>query len=425
MKIKYIKIKNFKVFKDTKIDFTSNKNEAEKEIELDFVSLTKDNNHVIPYLNYIIGRNSIGKTTIIDVIKFVAKFVINEQEKIVKEKIWERELFSQRKLEYTKNQKNQKNQKNWFQLNEEWEKKINKEIDDGKYDETINKETMKVYINEYLKFAKNTKKPIEITICFDQEKDFLIELIYPTYSAIENPDFIYKPNFTIKNKTNELIKKFQNWAQNTLNFTKMKNLFYFRQSKYELDEMLSTLIEEFSKNKKSLIDLNKLIKLADPEFIEFIWHSESLRYARKGRLTNLDVETLSSGTKKFIKLLYWILKFAKAKSGILMIDEIENHLHKELVNVVKIGLMEVATKYDLQVILTTHNPLLLKEFVVNKQVISLDDSENEDDKIIASKVSSKIKPKNNIIKKYEYNIISIFPSPEHPKTISRNIFKKL
>ncbi len=419
MKIKYIEIKNFKVFKNTKIDFTSNKNEAEKEIELDFVSLTKDNNHVIPYLNYIIGRNSIGKTTIIDVIKFVAKFVINEQEKKVK-----RKLFLQKKLEFRRKQRNQKKYKSLFELTRELEKEIDKKIDDGKYDETINKETMKVYIDEYLKFAKNTKKPIEIRICFDQEKDFLIELIYPSYSTIENPDFIYKPNFTIKNKTNELIKKFQNWAQNTLNFTKMKNLFYFRESKYELDEMLSTLIEEFSKNKKSLIDLNKLIKLADPQFIEFIWHFESLRYARKGKLTNLDVETLSSGTKKFIKLLYWILKFAKAKSGILMIDEIENHLHKELINVVKIGLMEITTKYDLQVILTTHNPLILKEFVVNKQVISLDDSENENDKIIASKVSSKIKPKNNIIKKYEYNIISVFPSPQHAKIISKDIFKK-
>ena len=419
MKIKYIEIKNFKVFKNTKIDFTSNKNEAKKEIELDFVSLTKDKNYVIPYLNYIIGRNSIGKTTIIDVIKFVAKFVINEQEKKVK-----RKLFLQKKLEFRRKQRNQKKYKSLFELTRELEKEIEKEIDDGKYDETINKETMKIYIDEYLKFAKNTKKPIEIRICFDQEKDFLIELIYPTYSAIENPDFIYKPNFTIKNKTNELIKKFENWAQNTLNFTKMKNLFYFRQSKYELDEMLSTLIEEFSKNKKSLIDLNKLIKLADPQFIEFIWHSESLRYARKGRLTNLDVETLSSGTKKFIKLLYWILKFAKAKAGILMIDEIENHLHKELINVVKIGLMEITSKYDLQVILTTHNPLILKEFVVNKQVISLDDSENENDKIIASKVSSKIKPKNNIIKKYEYNIISVFPSPQHAKIISKDIFKK-
>ena len=410
MKIKYIKIKNFKVFKDTKIDFTSNKNEAEKEIELDFVSLTKDNNHVIPYLNYIVGRNSIGKTTILEAIKFVAKFAINEQEKMVIQKIKEKELLSQGRLEF----------KNLFELNIDLEKKIN----DGKYDEIINKETMKIYIKEYANFAKNKKKPIEITICFDEEKDFLIELIYPNYSTMENSVLIYKPNFTIKNKTNESIKKFENWAQKTLNFTKINNFFYSSESKLKLNEMLKTLIEEFLKNKKSLNNFNELIKLADPEFIEFTSKFGTLNYARKGRLTNLDVETFSSGTKKFIRLLYWILKFAKAKAGILMIDEIENHLHKELVNVIKIGLMEVAIKYDLQVILTTHNPLLLKEFVVNKQVISLDDSENEDDKIIASKVSSKIKPKNNIIKKYEYNIISIFPSPEHAKTISRNIFKK-
>lgn len=415
MKIKYIKIKNFKLFDDFEINFTSNKNKSEKEIELDFVTHTKDDNHVIPYLNYIIGRNSIGKTTIFEAIKFVVKFVTNEQEKTTKEN-----LLLKKEFEFREKSWKEKENHDWFQLME----KQKKEFDDGKYDEIINKEVMKIYREEYLKFAKNIKKPIEITLCFDQKQDFLIKLIYPSYSVIKDLNSIYKPNFNIKNKTNELIQKFKIWAENTFYFTKIEKFSHIDLLNSGLNEMLLKLIEKFSKNKESKTNLNKLIKLADPQFDEFILKNGPLRYSKNGVSNNLDIETFSFGTKKFIKFLYWILEFAEKKFGLLMIDEIENHLHKELINVIKIGLNTIATKYDLQVILTTHNPLILREFAINKQVISLDDDENKDNKIIATKVSSKIKPNNNIIKKYENNTISTFPSLEYSKKISRDIFKK-
>ena len=418
MKIKSIKIQNFKLFDDFEIDFTSNKNESEREIELDFVSYTKNNNYVIPYVNYIVGRNSIGKTTIFEAIKFVANFFTDEHVEAA-----EKEIFFQ------KDHKSFQKWMNFKKRHKAFDNENYVEVHAGQYDEIVNKEIIKIYKKEYLKFAKNRKKPIKIKIFFDQKKDFFVELIYPTHSTIENSNSIYNPNFIFKNESDELIQKFKNWAQSTIKFAKINKLFYiegyyFDDEKTQLNEMLLFLIDEFSKNNKfHLPELNELFKLADPQFEELILSKGgSLRYARKYSKTNLDIETLSSGTKKFIKLLYLILKFAKEKSGILMIDEIENRLHKELVNVIKIGLMEIAAKYDLQVILTTHNPLILKEFVVNKQVISLDEEEN--DRMIATKVSSLIKPKNSIIKKYENNRISIFPNPEHAKTKSKDIFKK-
>ena len=417
MKIEYVEIKNFKAFDDFKINFRSNKNGAEKEVELDLMKFTKDNKYVIPYLNFIVGRNSIGKTTIIDAINCVAEFISNKQTSNAKI-----ELRRQLRLDW-------ESKEDEHFLTKEKIEKINEKIKDGEHSKELAELREKIHKREYLNFARNHNKKMQFIIKFDHKDNIMIDLTYHPFNSNEKNQLgFYEPVLSLSNSKTEIKEEIKKWSKSTIKLWKISNskalnkiILLRRMQIQDTSYIVEILVEEFKRN-QGIDDLNKLIKLANPNFIEFIDDEGSIRYTEKNSKLPLGIEKLSNGTKKYLKFLYLTLEFSKQKAGILLIDEIENFIHKELVNVVKIGIMEIASKYDLQVIITTHNPLVLKEFVSKKQIISLDDNEN--DEIIATKVSSKTKPKSSITNKYMNNEIAMFPEPWIAKMASKSIFAK-
>ena len=420
MKIKSITIKNFKAFDNITIDFTSNKNGSEKDIELDLVALTKDKKNVIPYIVVIMGRNSIGKSTLLDAIVFFTNFFKDKNKIEAKRQLIHKKMIREFHFRNSKNITSKDIQNN-----------LEKDMEEGKYNKELFEIETNLYASEYKKNVRDNNKSIEILLEFDSIKKQNIKLSYP--SLIHKEQIKYAPliesigNTIDKTNLKQLFINLEAWSKKVIIFSdeniiefSNKHIGHYKLYSQDTQNTIELLIDKF-KDTKKLKSLNELVRLANPKFIEFVKDEGVIRYAEEGSSMSLSLNSLSTGTKRFLQLIYYIKKLAENKSGILLIDEIENYLHSELVNVIKIGLINIASKYNVQVIFTTHNPLVLNKFISNKQIISLDD---EDEKVTSSKVSSKMKPRNNIIRKYENGEIVVYPNPEHAKSISRKIFSK-
>ena len=87
MLLKSIEIKNFRAIKDIVIDLTSKGSSSDTaELKLGMFKKTK-NNKVVPAFISIFGRNSVGKTTILDAITFFSKAISKSQDVFVNNQI--------------------------------------------------------------------------------------------------------------------------------------------------------------------------------------------------------------------------------------------------------------------------------------------------------------------------------------------------
>ena len=180
-------------------------------------------------------------------------------------------------------------------------------------------------------------------------------------------------------------------------------------------DFLSGLIISL-RNAVGLEKLKSLLRLADPSLEKIVIHRtrQNIEVVESiivnGRSANLLA--LSLGTRHFLNMLEKIVfpKIMNQRNVLVLIDEIEIVMHKELVNALKILMIDMFQKYNTQYIFTTHSPLVLKDFITNKQIFSMYlDSDNNH---VVEKFSAKHKPHKNPIKAYLDGVISPYPDPE-------------
>lgn len=165
----------------------------------------------------------------------------------------------------------------------------------------------------------------------------------------------------------------------------------------------------FIKNNEDIIV--KLLKIVDSKIVRVVFENdengdEVVRFVTKND-KKLDIWNLSTGTNRTLQLLIMILKTIN-NNGIMLCDEIETALHKELVQLI-IKLFLKSNNYS-QLIFTTHLPEILdEENMRNDQKFYL--SSEKDGKVKIEKISQ-INPRSDYsISKNYYTDIHFMPQP--------------
>ena len=125
-------------------------------------------------------------------------------------------------------------------------------------------------------------------------------------------------------------------------------------------------------------------------------------------LINVSYEQESTGTKNILKILPYLISAAKGKT--VIIDEIDNGIHDLLILKILENLSE-----DLkgQLIITTHNTLLLEEDFINKDsiyIFKVDENANKE-LLSLNKFEGRIHPNLSIRKRYLKGLYGGIPFP--------------
>ena len=136
-------------------------------------------------------------------------------------------------------------------------------------------------------------------------------------------------------------------------------------------------------------------KIVNKNEIEYRLFFRKLIY---GKLLDIDFQFESTGTKRLLKILPFLLSCVNRKDRTVVIDEIESGIHDLLMDII---LNNLHNSIKGQLIITTHNTLLLesKQYKDNIYVFNLDKDANKE-LIPLSDFDERIHPNLNIRKKY-------------------------
>lgn len=383
-----IKLTNFRNIDKFEINFLTKTNDIEMDIENNFMNYVLDKKWATPSFVALLGRNAIGKTNIIYSLWFMRNLASD---------FLEHEALQQFVVENLK-----KKEDDNMSLEQSKELldfsfgKIKKIIDpylvsqiEVKKNELIKKT---IYSN-----SKDQAAPIEIEIkLVSDSSEAYISLValnsifnieYRGIDEKEGIDFLERmtyndPVLESKNDTNSHLK------------------------------LLIGLIGE----SKTLA----LIQLADPSISKiFITKENNKSYIELLSEGNkVNASQLSDGTRKFISLASTIVHSNSLSSSICLIDEIELYMHFELIHTLKI-MMAMANKINgCQFIFTTHNPLVIDNFMSFKQAYSI---EKEDEQLKYNKVSTMIDPRANFVKKFSEGLFSMYPNPDRARNVAIDV----
>lgn len=114
-----------------------------------------------------------------------------------------------------------------------------------------------------------------------------------------------------------------------------------------------TSVIEFIKNNidSEIID----IELSDTDGIFTVTYDDSDK--------NMDLSQFGDGLQK---IFYLGIKFAACSNGVLLLDEIENGIHKDLLSQFTRLIQTLAVKYNVQVFVTSHSKECIDAFIENK-----------------------------------------------------------
>ena len=464
MLLKSIEIKNFRAIKDIAIDLTSKGSSSDPaELKLGMFKKTNDNK-VIPAFISIFGRNSVGKSTILDAIAFLFHARVASQNVFINNQIlskMQRNItmdqinldFAKRNsiimskkqmspLDISKNEEkiallnielNQKKEKfgkfnlflgNPIKFNNEFNKKIILEDKDKK-------EFSDMIISEKHDMQK---KWFQNNKCYDGQEESIsiamnFEIDLNDYKLTLNLD---KNGLLLFNNTNndEIDQKIENYIKEIeilINKDKMKK--FLNEEQFIEDTILN-----LKRTLGSVEKLRKLIQLADEDvtniYINNIANTPNTHNSflqsipRFERITNIEirgnklgVRQLSHGTIRFIYLANLILN---TKGSLILIDEIDIYLHKELMDMLKILMQHQFEKYGTQTIFTTHSPLMVDKYTKFKQIYSL--SKNDEEGIQIEKLSKKFKNNNmSVIKRYLKGELANYPDTEKARNMMVDI----
>ena len=125
------------------------------------------------------------------------------------------------------------------------------------------------------------------------------------------------------------------------------------------------------------------------------------------KLIDIEYNKESSGTKNILKILPYLISAAKRKT--VIIDEIDNGIHDLLILKILENLSE-----DLkgQLIITTHNTLLLEEEFIKDSIYIFKVDENANKKLLSlNKFEGRIHPNLSIRKRYLKGLYGGIPFP--------------
>lgn len=331
------------------------------EISLDFIAEPKKKegkntvSEIDQFVNVdkivgIIGSNSSGKSSIVQTINELGCFLAQYQ--IVDEAQKDNDEKSQHFLKMFKNELLP--ERNLEKINEESKIELEMFIPKGEmpgiYTYTLIYDDNK--LNEVLNFRKKykSKKILEIENYKTDTKRS--DIGYKCF---------YKDNILkdYEQVGKQLVDKFND----TMKYYKTFYNYYIKDSilqtrPYDVDYLYEEEMQEWINNDKEI--LLKLLKLVDYKiedvFIEKDNDGDDMVKFTTTKGIKLDPWQLSSGTKRMIKLLYRTINTIK-NNGVMICDEIETALHKELVQLI-INLYMTSNKYA-QLIFTTHIPEIL------------------------------------------------------------------
>ena len=148
---------------------------------------------------------------------------------------------------------------------------------------------------------------------------------------------------------------------------------------------IDTVIKEGKK--KTLIDL---LKIFDSNITDLNYISNKELYITTNNRGTLSISSFGDGLKKAIVL---IAKAIDAKGGIVLIDELETSIHKDILGKIFKGLLTNAKEYNTQIISTTHSLEAIRELLINLEQnldsLALYRLEEFEGKIYATRFSGK------------------------------------
>ena len=407
MNDKYIKligitINNFKSINTLEIDLRANKNNLDKELFRGEFVLTNDSKYGLPFASYVLGRNSIGKTTVLEAISFVGDVANHEYETmIINDIVYE---------EYRKSGVKDTN------YISDIEKKLNDEINERKgllYDR-FNSSIDEFYREFHRLNSKDDDKDIRIQLIYDNSNNATVTLIIRKdgymMCEVQSDDSIRN---VIIDSLNAIKSDVGNIVMNGRTLTKSRQTRVF-------DPLIISKSLVVLHDKLGTDQLGDLVRLSDPNIAKFIIEDEgeakaTIRYfiTNKGNVRMID--SLSAGTKHFVYLSSFLLSNAPngKSASLVLIDELDLSLHSELVYSLQVLMDKISLLHGTQFILTTHSPLTL-EGVSNKRVFTL---VKNDDNITYKKLSQLIKPHQSKVNAYKNGFLANYPDPVYSKNV--------
>lgn len=415
--ISNIKIKNFKSIKEVDISLLVNSAGLEKDVLFGGFKYVLGKKNGLAAYNVFFGRNSIGKSSMLEALSFLIDLHNNSIASYVVQTIITEELGSS--FGMSMNIFDDQNEKR--KLSE----KIENEIFSAKgpYFQKYERRVSKVIENKFNRLASDKTKPIEMTIGFiiDDKKYELSFVIHGQRITTK-----YKDESNSSDKHNpEIVKRIQDYFTNSVptsgdliidEVEVMHEANYTRpdpNSKEFVEGSLMRLRKILGQEK-----MLRLIKLADPLIDDIVFTQRGSNEILNKIIVNataIDSLALSTGTRQFILILAMILSRAENGNCLVMIDEIELSLHKELIDVLKIIMNKLFIKKNVQFLVTAHSPLAVHDFTSFKQIYSITKDENNVHKV--DRLSTKFKNHQNIINRYLEGDLAIYPDSE----LSRNV----
>lgn len=421
--ISNIKIKNFKSIKEMDISLLVNSAGLEKDILFGGFKHVLNKKYGLAAYNVFFGRNSIGKSSVLEALSLVMDFHNDSIANYVLEMLVNEELGSA--FNPMANFLMIQNEKNKIAT------RLQQEIISGQ-GESFHKYQAKIsniIKNKFLKLSRDKQQPIEICL------DFIInEGLYQLELKI-NPDASIFSG--LKNKNDESSKPEQNILREVAEYlirsvpTSGVHVIQENGLKFEANYTRPSTddknaVELSLVNLKRIVGAKKLvnlIKLADPQIDDIVFtKSGNIDVVNKIIVsgTNIDVLSLSVGTRQFIMLLGMIIVRSEAGNCLIMIDEIELSLHKELIDVLKIIMNKLFVDKNMQFLVTAHSPLAVYDFTSFKQIYSISLAENGVHKV--ERLSAKFKNHQNIINRYLEGDLAAYPDPELSRNIAGELF---
>lgn len=417
-----MKIENYKNITNFKIDLKSNINGSEAEIKLGKFKPILNNTYILPSFVGLIGRNAIGKSNILSAILLVKDLFSEELTNIIASQIFIEEKssgFGSNIFLQTAENAN---------LHKDITKQIHNKV--GKYYDKYKVKFNKITHEWFNELAKDTKIPIKISFTFVLNSNEKIEYEFQYFENEINVD-ISKDNSSYE-KNKELFMLLLEYFKNIQDLqyfshdTSIKRIIRngINHSKNNVDVQLinNALVKLYLK--LGIKKLTNLVQLADPNIIDInIYNLKKDEYAIKNIIISdqiKHIEHLSTGTKYFILITSLIIDARERGNTIVLIDEIENNLHIELINAIKYLMLDAFNESNVQFIFTTHSPMVINTLMSKKQVFSI---EEEDEKVLAKKATF-AKPIESLITKYEKGDIAMYPDKEFARNTISMLFWK-
>ena len=269
---------------------------------------------------------------------------------------------------------------------------------------------------EFLGFRKKYKDNVVPIIEINDAKEGQVYYINRYYKNITNIDNNKKKNIEFKYK---YIKTFiKHYIDNSANIS--------TDSECNLKEL--KYIDWY---KKSPDAIRTLAKIVDPKIKDIIIDTdnkyEELLFVLKDG-SKITRNMLSTGTERFLNLIRYVNEIID-KNGILIVDEIEQNLHKDLVRLI-IRLFGEMSKNNSQIIFTTLSPEIFditnnKKKKIFKQdtvyILNTNDEDIKIDKLMDLKIDGeRVKGDASVANLYKNKKISIHPDEDQIEKFLKN-----